>query len=99
MATSAERTSVGSHEPGGLAQLWPLRKDVAYLNHGSFGACPSAILAHQQSLRDQIEREPFDFLERELRGRLAAAREALGAFIGDHGGEHGASLARFRAAR
>ena len=65
-----------------LAHLWPLRRDVAYLNHGSFGACPSAVLEYQRQLIDELERQPMDFLWRELPRRLAGAREALGQFIG-----------------
>lgn len=64
------------------AQLWSLHTSVAYLNHGSFGACPTAILEHQTALRLELEREPADFLVRGLPARLAAARQALGEFIG-----------------
>jgi isopenicillin-N epimerase len=55
---------------------------VAHLNHGSFGACPRAVLQAQQALRAELEREPTDFLWRRLPSRLAAARAALGAFVG-----------------
>lgn len=62
--------------------MWPLDPSVAYLNHGSFGACPKAVLEHQAALRLELEREPADFLVRELPGRLRAAREALAGFVG-----------------
>jgi isopenicillin-N epimerase len=65
-----------------FAGLWPLDPGVLHLNHGSFGACPSAVLAFQGALREELEREPTDFLVRRLPARLAAAREALGAFVG-----------------
>jgi isopenicillin-N epimerase len=64
------------------ASLWDLDPAVAFLNHGSFGACPRAVLAAQRRLVDELEREPVRFLNRELEGRLAAARAALGAFLG-----------------
>jgi isopenicillin-N epimerase len=66
----------------GWASLWPLERGVAFLNHGSFGACPTEVLRHQAALRAEMEAEPVRFLGRELDGRLDAAREALGAFVG-----------------
>jgi isopenicillin-N epimerase len=68
--------------PGGLAALWPLDRGVAFLNHGSYGACPTEVLRHQAALRAEMEAEPVRFLGRELDGRLDAAREALAAFVG-----------------
>jgi isopenicillin-N epimerase len=65
-----------------LAALWPLDRDVVFLNHGSFGACPSAVLRQQAALRDELEAEPVRFLSREIDDRLAAARKALAAFVG-----------------
>jgi isopenicillin-N epimerase len=67
---------------GDLAALWPLDRDVLFLNHGSFGACPSEVLRHQAALRAEMEAEPVRFLSRELDDRLDAARAALGAFVG-----------------
>ena len=64
------------------AALWPLEPGVAFLNHGSFGACPSEVLRHQAALRAEMEAEPVRFLGRELDDRLDAAREALAAFVG-----------------
>jgi len=64
------------------AALWPLDPGVAFLNHGSFGACPRAVLEAQRALRDRMEAEPVRFLSRELEGLLDEARSALGAFVG-----------------
>ena len=64
------------------AALWPLDSAVTFLNHGSYGACPTEILRHQAALRAELEAEPVRFLGRELEGRLDAARAALGAFVG-----------------
>lgn len=61
---------------------WRLDPAIAYLNHGSFGACPEPVLAVQRELRDRLEREPVRFLDRDLPLLLDDARERLGAFLG-----------------
>jgi isopenicillin-N epimerase len=66
----------------GLAARWALDPAITFLNHGSFGACPRAVLEHQAALREEMEAEPVRFLSRELDGRLDAARAALGTFLG-----------------
>jgi len=65
-----------------FAARWGLDPAVEYLNHGSFGACPTAVLAAQAALRAEMEREPFDFLKGTLSARLDAAREELAEFLG-----------------
>ncbi len=65
-----------------FSPLWALDPSVTYLNHGSFGACPSRVLERQAALRLEMEREPVDFLTTNLPARLDAAREALSAFLG-----------------
>jgi isopenicillin-N epimerase len=65
-----------------FAPLWCLDPAVTYLNHGSFGACPSAVLEAQAALRSEMEREPVDFLVAKLPARLDAARDTLSAFLG-----------------
>ena len=65
-----------------LAELWSLERDLVFLNHGSFGACPTEVLRHQATLRAEMEAEPVRFLSRELDDRLDAARASLAAFVG-----------------
>lgn len=65
-----------------FASHWRLDPSVAYLNHGSYGACPAAVLDAQAALRSEMEREPVDFLSSALPARLDAARDALSAFLG-----------------
>jgi isopenicillin-N epimerase len=67
---------------GDLAAFWPLDRDVVFLNHGSFGACPTEVLRHQAALRAEMEAEPVRFLSRDLDDRLDAARASLAAFLG-----------------
>jgi isopenicillin-N epimerase len=59
-----------------------LRPDVAFLNHGSFGACPRPVFETYQKWQRELEAEPVDFLAREIDGRLAEARAGLGAYVG-----------------
>lgn len=49
-----------------LLPLWPLDPAITYLNHGTVGAVPKAVMAAQAALRDEIERQPARFLLREL---------------------------------
>jgi isopenicillin-N epimerase len=65
-----------------LASLWCLNPSVDYLNHGSFGACPEAVLGVQSALRRELEHEPVDFLVHALPARLDAARAQLCSFLG-----------------
>lgn len=65
-----------------LAAHWTLDPAVRFLNHGSFGATPRAVLAEQTRLREELEREPVAFLGRAIGGRIDAAREALATFLG-----------------
>lgn len=65
-----------------LASLWCLDPSVTYLNHGSFGACPSAVLEVQSALRLEMEQEPVDFLVKNLPARMDTARRALALFLG-----------------
>ncbi|MSP15173.1 MAG: aminotransferase class V-fold PLP-dependent enzyme [Myxococcales bacterium] len=65
-----------------LARHWSLDPAIAYLNHGSFGACPAPILAAQHEWQRRLEREPVLFLHREIERHLDAARGALGTFLG-----------------
>jgi isopenicillin-N epimerase len=64
-----------------LSSFWGLDPSVAYLNHGSFGACPSAVLQTQMALRLEMERELVDFLDLTLPSRLDAARQTLATFL------------------
>ena len=66
---------------GDLARHWTLDPEVEFLNHGSFGACPTRILAVQQELRARMERQPVLFLARELENLLDGARTGLAAFL------------------
>jgi isopenicillin-N epimerase len=65
-----------------LGRHWPLDPNVVFLNHGSFGACPTEVLRYQADRRAELEANPVRFLVRELFDRLDAARVSLARFVG-----------------
>jgi isopenicillin-N epimerase len=64
-----------------LSRHWTLDARIEFLNHGSFGACPSRILEVQDELRARMERQPVLFLSRELEALFDQARGALATFV------------------
>jgi len=79
-----------------LERDWGLDPSLVYLNHGTVGASPRRVLAAQQRIRDEIERQPSRFLLRELadqgmtrpghdRPRIRVAAEAVAEFLGARG--------------
>ena len=69
---------------GNLAGLFQLDPEVAYLNHGSYGACPRVVFEAYQGWQRQLERQPVAFLEpsRGHTARLRAVRQAVAAAVG-----------------
>ncbi len=65
-----------------FSRHWSLDPEIIFLNHGSFGACPLPVLEAQRRVREQMERQPVQFLTREAPLLLAEARGVLGRFIG-----------------
>jgi isopenicillin-N epimerase len=53
-----------------------------FLNHGSFGAAPKAVLEEQSRIRLQIEREPLIFFDHDYLRELDQARGVLAVFLG-----------------
>ncbi len=68
--------------PSEFAVHWTLDPAVTFLNHGSFGATPRAVLDAQDAWRARMEREPVAFFAHDLEPALDDARAALGRFLG-----------------
>jgi isopenicillin-N epimerase len=64
------------------ASAWGLDPGLAHLNHGGFGAAPVRVLAVQQALRDEMERNPTGFLAGRLPELLDGVRAQVAAFLG-----------------
>ncbi len=54
---------------------------VTFLNHGSFGACPTSVFEEYQNWQRELERQPVEFIGRRLDGLLDQARAELGAYL------------------
>jgi len=65
-----------------LRDLFVLRPDIIFFNHGSYGACPRSVFDTYQEFQLELERQPVDFMRWRLANLLGEARQALGDFIG-----------------
>jgi isopenicillin-N epimerase len=59
-----------------------LDPEVAYFNHGGYGACPVEVFEEYQRLQRELELEPTDFLGRRFQELMRDARGALATFVG-----------------
>jgi len=59
-----------------------LHKNIIFLNHGSFGACPKPIFNEYQRFQEELENEPVLFIQRKQREYLKIAKEKLAKYIG-----------------
>lgn len=83
MDSTREMTSEPIAEAG---REFLVRRDIAFLNHGSFGACPRPVFDTYQHWQRTLEAQPVEFLGRRLSGLLAEAREALARYVGTDAG-------------
>jgi isopenicillin-N epimerase len=59
-----------------------LDPDVAYFNHGGYGACPVEVFEEYQRVQLELERDPTEFFVRRFEVAMWEARSALAAFVG-----------------
>lgn len=78
MPTRENPTPPPSHQ----ARHWIHQPGVTFLNHGSFGGCPAAVLETQQAWRARMESEPVRFLAQDLWGLFDWARADVARFVG-----------------
>jgi len=62
--------------------FWALSDEVLFLNHGSFGASPTAVLEEQSRIRDRIEKNPARFFLHDYFEEIESVRKSLAAFLG-----------------
>ena len=64
-----------------MAEQWMLRPDIAFLNHGSFGAVSRKVFEIQNQWRKRIEAEPVEFLGRENDALVAEVKRHVGDWL------------------
>jgi isopenicillin-N epimerase len=67
--------------PSPHSRHWGLDPSVHFLNHGSFGATPLAVLDEAERLRRRLEAEPVDFFLRHYLPLLDRSRRVLADFL------------------
>jgi isopenicillin-N epimerase len=74
-----------------MLEHWPLDPGIVYLNHGTVGVTPRAVMRARQDILEEIELQPARFMLRELMRlgpqpeeptRLRAAARTVAAFLG-----------------
>lgn len=58
-----------------------LDKDITFLNHGSFGACPGPVFKNYQEWQLKLEKQPVKFLTKDLYHGLRASRQSVANLI------------------
>jgi isopenicillin-N epimerase len=64
-----------------MKSLFLLRPEIAYLNHGSFGACPKPIFEDYQNWQRELENEPVQFITKNAFGYLKESKTVLAQFV------------------
>lgn len=62
--------------------LWDLRSDTTYLNHGSFGPPPRPVREARARWQQTLDQQPMDFYVRHHETHWQTARQALARWLG-----------------
>ena len=65
-----------------LKHKFLLDKNVTFLNHGSYGACPVPIFEDYQTWQRKLEQQPVKFLKTDIWNALRNSRLSLSEFVG-----------------
>ena len=85
--TSEQRystTQTRAEPVAAVGRHYLLRRDIAFLNHGSFGACPGPVFETYQEWQRRLESQPVAFLGRDLSEYLTSARQPLARYLGTY---------------
>lgn len=81
-ATALPTWKHGAQPIAEAGRHYVVRPDIAYLNHGSYGARPRPVFEMYQRWQRELEVEPVEFLARRLPDLLAEARASLADYVG-----------------
>ena len=65
-----------------VANQFLIKKNITFLNFGSFGACVKPVFDAYQNFQLELEQDPVDFIVNTGMHYLKASREALAQYIG-----------------
>lgn len=85
MTGEAETESIAIPFGRAARALFALDPQATFLNHGSFGAPPRAVLAAQALIRARLEAQPVAFFVEEYPEAVRAAAARLAGFVGARG--------------
>lgn len=71
---------------------WPLRGDLAFLNHGSFGSVPEPIWNAYAAHRRRLEGDPIEWIGRRAEASLRQVAARIGRSVGAPEAEDGAGI-------
>src|SRR5262245_1982743 len=84
---AAQPFSASPCDTAAVRQGFLLDPQVAYFNHGGYGACSVGVFAEYQRLQLELETDPTHFFVRGFERAMWDAREALAAFVGAAAGD------------